>query len=226
VNNLYKRALVLFMTHLAEILVLEKNYIVRERFDIMGVNVSRPQRRTKVKYIQANNYDEEPNVFDDSEKFLNESSQQQSAKENTMRGAKNSLKCNQPGFFQLKSGKGRSKCKFDSLDTIDSRKSVPFAALPENNCRASTSSPRGGNEDSRSVHSEEETIFALEKGSKVLYLDEPPDDLEQERDLIRKCEGALREKDGTIFSYSRSENEGVSKVSSASRKELADGRET
>ena len=214
------------MTHLAEILVLEKNYIVCERFDIMGVNVSRPQRRTKVKYIQANNYDEEPNVFDDSEKFLNESSQQQSAKENTMRGAKNSLKCNQPGFFQLKSGKGRSKCKFDSLDTIDSRKSVPFAALPENNCRASTSSPRGGNEDSRSVHSEEETIFALEKGSKVLYLDEPPDDLEQERDLIRKCEGALREKDGTIFSYSRSENEGVSKVSSASRKELADGRET
>jgi len=76
--------------------------MVCERFDVMGVNVSRPQRRTKVKYIQANNYDEEPNVFDDSEKFLNESSQQQSAKENTMRGAKNSLKRNQPGFFQLK----------------------------------------------------------------------------------------------------------------------------
>ena len=177
----------------------------------MGVNVSRPQRRSKVKYIQTH-YDGEANVFDESERFLNESSQQEA-----IRGGKSFSKRNEPGFFQFKVGRGKSRCTFDSLDTIDSRKSVPFAVLPANNTRASTSSRSGENEDLNSVYYDEETIGALGRRGKVLFVDEPMDSLEQGGKSTEKSAGkmdkedtARRENDGEkfMFSHSRTENIG------------------
>ena len=80
----------------------------------MSVNVSQPLGGTKIKYIHPHNYEEDPRNFDKNEEFLSESSKRKEA-----------------GLLQFKSRKCKSKCTFDSLDTIDSRKSVPFAALPE-----------------------------------------------------------------------------------------------
>ena len=103
----------------------------------MGVNVSLPLGGTKVKYIHPHNCEEDPRNFDENEEFLNESSKRKEA-----------------GPLLFKSRKSKSKCTFDSLDTIDSRKFVPFAALPDTT-RASTSSPSGDKEDLRSIFSDE-----------------------------------------------------------------------
>ena len=104
---------------------------------IMGVNVSQPLGGSKVKYIHPHNCEEDLRNFDENEEFLSESAKRKEA-----------------GLFQFKSRKGKSKCTFDSLDTIDSRKSVPFAALPDTT-RASTSSPRGDKEDLNNIFSDE-----------------------------------------------------------------------
>ena len=199
-------------------------------FYVMGVNVSRPERRNRLKYIQADDYDE-------GEHFFNESSQQESAREKTIRGTNSSSKRNEPGFFQLKSGKGKTKCTFDSLDTIDSRKSVPFAVLPENSYQTSTSSPSGDeNEDLKGVFSVEEGIVSGGKGGRVLFVDEPTDDLEQGEDFAEKCVENLKEKDTTrhsncfnwkvISSHSRSKNKNSNRMSSlATQREPGDGKE-
>ena len=75
------------------------------------------------------------------------------------------------GLFQFKSRKGKSKCTFESLDTIDSRKSVPFAALPDT-ARASTSSPSGDNEHLYCIFSDEVSTNVSSKNSRVLFTDE------------------------------------------------------
>lgn len=154
----------------------------------MGVSVSRPLRRSK---YTVHTLDGESSVFDESEKFLSPSSQQQKTNTDTLRGSKGSSKRNEPQFFQLKPVRGKPRYAFDSLDTIESRKSVPFAVLPEDNTRASTSSPDGEGE-LISVHSNEETI-TLEKSGKLLFLDEVVDDLEDESSA-KKCAKKFKEK--------------------------------
>ena len=121
----------------------------------MGVNVSQPLGGNKIKYIHPHNCEEDPRNFDENEEFLSESSKRKEA-----------------GLFQFKSRKCKSKCPLDSLDTIDSRKSVPFAALPVTT-RASTSSPSGDNEDLHSIFSEVSTSV-LSKNSRVLFTNEVP----------------------------------------------------
>ena len=121
----------------------------------MGVNVSQPFGGTKIKYIHQHNGEEDPRNFDENEEFLSESSKRKEA-----------------GLLQFKSRKCKLKCTFDSLDTIDSRKSVPFAALPDTT-RASTSSPSGDNEDMHSIFSEVSTSV-LSKNSRVLFTNEVP----------------------------------------------------
>ena len=118
----------------------------------MGVNVSQPLGGTKIKYIHPHNCEEDPRNSDENEELLSESSKRKEA-----------------GLLQFKSRKYKSKCTFDSLDTIDSRKSVPFAALP----RASTSSPSGDNEDLHSIFSEVRASV-LSKNSRVLFTNEVP----------------------------------------------------
>ena len=104
----------------------------------MGLNVSQP-RGTKFKYVHASNYEDRRRNSEENEEFLSGSSKREKA-----------------GFFQFKSRNGKANCTFDSLDTINSRKSVPFAALPDTT-RASTSSPSGDKEDLHSIFSDEET---------------------------------------------------------------------
>ena len=111
----------------------------------------------KFKYVHASNYEDPRRNSDENEEFLSESSNREEA-----------------GLFQFKSRNGKSNCTFDSLNTIDSRKSVPFAALPDTT-RASTSSPRGDKEDLHSIFSDEVTTRnASCKNSRVLFTDEVP----------------------------------------------------
>ena len=139
----------------------------------MGVNVSHSQR---VKYVQAKEYegvDGGQSNFDEREQFLSESSRVGGFEEN-IRDGKRFSKSNQTGFFhQFKSRKGKSKDTFDSLDTIDSRKSVPFAALPDTT-RASTSSPSGDKEDLYSIFSDKVSTNVSSKNSRVLFTEELP----------------------------------------------------
>ena len=154
----------------------------------MGVSVSHPLRRpSKGKYIQT--LDGEWDALDESEHFLSQSSQQGNNGE-TLRRGKGCSKRNEPGFFQFKGVRGSSRRTFDSLDTIDSRKSVPFAVLPENNTQASASSP--DSTGFMSILSDGETITA-EKSSKVLYTDYAEGDLE-DGSSASKCAGKLKEK--------------------------------
>ena len=196
---------------------------------VMGVNVSRTEGRTKMKYIKADDDDE-------GENFLNESSLQEKTKGKTTRRASSSSKRIEPGFFQLKSEKGKTRCTFDSLDTIDSRKSVPFAVLPEDNSVASTSSPSDVNEDLKNAYSVEEAIVTREKSGKVLFFDDPMDDLEQDEGFAEKCLEKLKEKDATrhsncfnwkvISSLSRSKNKNPNRVSTpATQREPCDGKD-
>ena len=146
----------------------------------MGVNVSHPQR---VKYVQANESEEVDggqSNFDEREQFLSESSRVGGFEEN-IRDGKRLSKSNQTGFFhQFKSRKGKSKDTFDSLDTIDSRKSVPFAALPDTT-RASTSSPGGDKEDSHGIFSDEVSTNVSSKNSRVLFTAElPTEDMDED----------------------------------------------
>ena len=195
----------------------------------MGVNVSRTEGRTKMKYIKADDDDEGGN-------FLNESLLQDKTKSQTTRRASSSSKRIEPGFFQLKSEKGKTRCTFDSLDTIDSRKSVPFAVLPEDYSEASTSSPSDVNEDMKNVYSVEEAFVTREKSGKVLFFDDPMDDLEQDEDFAEKCVENLKEKGTTrhsncfnwkvISSHSRSRNRNPNRVlPPATQKEPGDGKE-
>ena len=82
--------------------------------EIMGVSKFLSSARTKVKYVQASNNEDPRRNSDENEEFWSESSKRKEGE-----------------LFQFKSRKGKSKCTFDSLDTIESRKSVPFAALPD-----------------------------------------------------------------------------------------------
>ena len=131
----------------------------------MGVNVSHPLGGSKVKYVHASNNEDPRRNSDENEEFLSESSERKEA-----------------GLFQFKSRKGKSKCTFDSLDTIDSRKSVPFAALPDTT-RASTSSPSGDmKEDLNSIFSDELSTNVSSTNSRVLFSDEvPTEGIEQVR---------------------------------------------
>ena len=153
----------------------------------MGVSISHPLRRTtKAKYIQT--LDGGSSEFDGNEQlFFSHSLYQEDNKGETSRGSKGFSKRNEAGCLQFKGVRGNSRCPFDSLDTIDSRKSVPFAVLPDNNTQALTKSPKG--EGAFSVYSDGETI-SVEKSGKVLFYD---DDLEDESSA-RKCEAKLKEK--------------------------------
>ena len=122
----------------------------------MGVNDCQPLGRTKVKYVHASNYEDPRRNSDENEEFLSESSKRKEA-----------------GLFQFKSRKGKSKCTFESLDTIDSRNSVPFAALPDT-ARASTSPPSGDNEHLHCIFSDEVSTNVSSKNSRVLFTDEVP----------------------------------------------------
>ena len=161
----------------------------------MGVNVSHPQR---VKYVQAKEYegvDRGQNNFDEREQFLSESSRVGGFEEN-IRDRKGLSKSSQTGFFhQFKSRKGKSKDTFDSLDTIYSRKSVPFAALPDTT-RASTSSPSGDKEDLHSIFSDEVSTNVSSKNSRVLFTGElPTEDTDEEEVLIEKKEKTNQDSD-------------------------------
>ena len=141
----------------------------------MGVSVSRPQRRiTKAKYILT--VDGGSSEFDETEEYF--SLHLKNNKGETSRGGKGISKRNETGCLQFKGTRGNSGSPFDSLDTIDSRKSIPFAVLPENNTQSSTNSPNGEGGFSN-VQSDDKTI-SVEKSSKVLFLDEVEDDLENE----------------------------------------------
>ena len=123
----------------------------------MGVNVSHPLGGTKVKYVHASNYEDSRRNSDENKEFLSESSKRKEGR-----------------LFQFKSRKGKSKYTFDSLDTIDSRMSVPFAALPDTT-RASTSSPSGDmKEDLNSIFSDELSTNVSSTNSRVLFSDEVP----------------------------------------------------
>ena len=141
----------------------------------MGVNVSHSQR---VKYVHAKEYEGVnggQSNFDEREQCLSESSRVGGFEEN-IRDGKRLSKSNQTGFFhQFKSRKGKSKDTFDSLDTIDSRKSIPFAALPDTT-RASTSSPSGDQEDLHSIFCDEVStnVSCNYKNSRVLFTEELP----------------------------------------------------
>ena len=146
----------------------------------MGVNVSHSQR---VKYVHAKEYegvDGGQSNFDEREQFLSGSSRVGGFEEN-IRDGKRLSKSNQTGVFhQFKSRKGKSKDTFDSLDTIDSRKSVPFAALPDTT-RASTSSPSGDNGDLHSIFSDEGSTNVSSKNSRVLFTEElPTEDMDED----------------------------------------------
>ena len=146
----------------------------------MGVNVSHSQR---VKYVQAREYegvDGGQGNFDEREQFLSESSRVGGFEEN-IRDGKRLSKSNQTGFFhQFKSRKGKSKDTFDSLNTIDSRKSVPFAALPDTT-RASTSSASGDKGDLHSIFSDEVSTNVSSKNSRVLFTEElPTEDMDED----------------------------------------------
>ena len=135
----------------------------------MGVSVSRPVRRTtKAKYILT--LDGGSSEFDGTETFSSHSLHQKNNKGETSRGGKGFSKRNETGCLQFKGTRSNSGSPFDSLETIDSRKSVPFAVLPENNCQSSTNSSNGVGGFS-SVQSDDKTISA-EKSSKVLFHDE------------------------------------------------------
>lgn len=143
----------------------------------MGVSVSRPLRRTtKAKYILT--LDGGSSEFDGTEDFLSRSLHQDNNKGETSRGSKSFSKRNEAGCLQFKETRGNSGCPFDSLDTIESRKSVPFAVLPENNTQSSTRSPNG--EGGFSSAQSDDKIISVEKSSKVLFYDDVEDDLEDE----------------------------------------------
>ena len=107
--------------------------------------------------------------------------------EENIRDGERLSKSNQTGFFhQFKSTKGKSKDTFDSLETIDSRKSVPFAALPDTT-RASTSSPSGDKEDLHSIFSDEVSTNVSSKNSRVLFTEElPTEDMDEDGVLTEK----------------------------------------
>lgn len=157
----------------------------------MGVSISHPLKRTtKAKYIQT--LDGGSSVFDETEQFFSQSLHPENNKGETSRGTKGFSKRNEPGFFQFKGARGNSRCPFDSLDTIDSRKSVPFAVLPENNTQASTSSPNGEG-GFVSVPSDSETI-SVEKSGQLLFLDEVEDDLEDGSSAQKGAGAKLKER--------------------------------
>lgn len=134
----------------------------------MGVSVSHPLRRTtKAKYIQT--LDGGSSEFDEAEQFFSRNLHREHNKTETSRGNKGFSKRNEAGCLQFKGARGNSRCPFDSLDTIDSRRSVPFAVLPENYTQASTGSRNGD----------------------WLFLDDVEDDLEDES-LARKDEPKLK----------------------------------
>lgn len=160
----------------------------------MGVNVSHSQR---VKYVHAKEYegvDGGQSNFDEREQFLSESSRVGGFEEN-IRDGKRLSKSNQTGFFhQFKSRKGKSKDTFDSLDTIDSRKSVPFAALPDTT-RASTSSPSGDKKDVHSIFSDEVSTNVSSKNSRVLFTAElPTEDMDEDEVFTENSVEGFHEK--------------------------------
>lgn len=157
----------------------------------MGVSVSHPLRRTaKAKYILT--LDGLSSEFDGTEQFSH-SSLQDNNKGETSRGGKGFSKRNEAGCLQIKGTRGNSGCPFDSLDTIDSRKSVPFAVLPENNTQPSSRSPNGEGAFG-SVHSDGETISVDRSANgKVLFHDDAEDELEDESSA-RKCKTKLKER--------------------------------
>ena len=124
-------------------------------FEIMGLNVSQP-RGTKFKYVHASNYEDRRRNSEENEEFLSGSSKREEA-----------------GFFQFKSRNGKANCTFDRLDTLDSRKSVPFAALPDTT-RASKSSLSRDKEDLHSIFSDEVTTRKASCKNRVLFTDEVP----------------------------------------------------
>jgi len=143
----------------------------------MGVSVSRPLRRTtKAKYIIT--LDGGSSEFDGTEEFFSHSLHLDNNKGETSEGSKGFSKRNEAGCLKFKETRGNSGCPFDSLDTIDSRKSVPFAVLPENNTQSSTRSPNGEGGFS-SAQSDDKTV-SVEKSSKVLFYDDVEDDIEDE----------------------------------------------
>ena len=124
--------------------------------EIMGVNASHPLGGTKVKYVHASSNEDPRRNSDENEEFLSESSKRKEA-----------------GLFQFKSRKGKSKCTFDSLNTIDSRKSDPYAALPDTT-RASSSSPSGDNGHLHCIFSNEVSTNVSSKNSRVFFTNEVP----------------------------------------------------
>ena len=146
----------------------------------MGVSVSHPLRRTtKAKYILT--FDGGSSESDGTKQFF---SHQEHNKGETSRGSKGFSKRNEAGFLQFKGTRGNPGCPFDSLDTIDSRKSVPFAVLPQNNTQPS-SRPPSGEGAFTSVHSDVETI-SVDRSGKVLLHDDAEDDSVEDENSARK----------------------------------------
>ena len=192
----------------------------------MGVSVSSPVRRTtKTKYILT--LDEGSSEFDGTEVFSSHSLHQKNNKGESSRGGKGFSKRNETGCLQFKGTRGNSESPFDSLETIDSRKSVPFAVLPENNSQSSTNSPNGAG-DLSSVQSDDKTV-SVEKGSKVVFHDEVEDGLEDESSARKetnmpKPAGCVQEKvNHSFLGKLRKKDRPSRKTRSGEEKHVLDG---
>ena len=146
----------------------------------MGVSVSIPDARSKVKYIQTDDCDEHgDHLLNDGNSWKHEA-----AVKGTTHGAESFQKRNDPHFtslpgeFSFKSGKGKAKSTFDCFDIVNSRKSVPFAELPldtDSHILTYHTACRDLKSDGK--------VAATEKRGKVLYLDVATTTLEQGTDL-------------------------------------------
>lgn len=137
----------------------------------MGVSVSHPLGRTaKAKYIQTVDTRESSGENDN---FLKQSSQAENTTGKILRGRKGTSKRrNEALFFQFKTTRSNPWGTFDSLDTIDSRKSVPFAVLPEDNITLASTSSAAGEGDLTRVPSAKEGAITEKKSCEILFLND------------------------------------------------------
>ena len=151
----------------------------------MGVSLSRSSGRTaEAKYIHSIDTKESNGENDE---FLN-----QRTKGKTSKGRKSASKRTETAFFQFKTTKSNPWDIFDSLDTIVSRKSVPFAALPDDSPQALAGSVVG-DEDITGNQSKDGAVTHSTIGDTFL---EDFDDRNSTKECAEKMTGA---KNGEII---------------------------
>lgn len=151
----------------------------------MGVSLSRSSERTaEAKYIHSIDTKESSGENDE---FLN-----QCTKGKTIKGSESTSKRTETAFFQFKTTKSNCWDTFDSLDTIISRKSVPFAVLPDGNPQALPSSAVG-EEDITSFQPKGGAVTQSTSGDK--FLEDLDDKFSTEKN-VEEITGTNREKTG------------------------------